>query len=424
MRTDSKPIVHPPGGGCRLLAGLALLALGCGDDTPAHPGPEGGVAADAAPAADGAGPVDGAAADDAVATGDAAGGDGPGADAGPPWEPPPLAGRVYAGHYLTASLRAFDGTSLTEITGSPVALPTRLSDLVALPGRGFVAVPFEGDVELRVYDGATLEEVPGSPYATAIAPEIVVFDEQRHLMVVFCLDDDGGPASLVTVYDTTSVPFTEVAGSPFAIDVTPFYADLDPLTGRIVAVGFTKLFAFDLDAGGLTHALGSPIVPVLDGQFAGLAVDPQRRRLYTGEIVVPGAQKVHAFDLDTLQPVAGSPVSVPGSSFAGDVAVNPLTGDVFFVDAGARRLHSLAPGPPLTVRDTCGTGGCPTGPTETGLVVDYTHARLFMAELISASAPDTGAGFLAAWDISDPESPTKLADSPRLDVYPIYLGLE
>ena len=56
-----------------------------------------------------------------------------------------------------------------------------------------------------------------------------------------------------------------------------------------------------------------------------------RRRLYFTERVIGGAQRLNVFDFDSFTPLEASPLEFEGM-MAGELAVNPVTGDVFVVD--------------------------------------------------------------------------------------------
>lgn len=63
---------------------------------------------------------------------------------------------------------------------------------------------------MTVYDTTTMTQVSGSPYATGCAPLGVAYNplEQR----VYTTNFNNGT---ITAYDTTSIPFLQIAGSPF-----------------------------------------------------------------------------------------------------------------------------------------------------------------------------------------------------------------
>jgi len=63
---------------------------------------------------------------------------------------------------------------------------------------------------MTVYDTTTMTQVPGSPYSTGCAPLGIAFNplEQR----VYTTNFNSGT---ITAYDTTNLPFNQIAGSPF-----------------------------------------------------------------------------------------------------------------------------------------------------------------------------------------------------------------
>jgi hypothetical protein len=173
--------------------------------------------------------------------------------------------------------------------------------------------------------------------------------------------------------------------------------------------------------GTVTHQSGSP--GTVDNTGADLGLDPGRRRFYFGERIVGQPQKLHALDMDTLAPVSGSPVDIPGSSL-GDLEVHPLTGDIFLVDYGDFELHS-ASAEPFALRNSCGTNGCSLPPTETGLALDHELDKLFIVHVPDLLNPDQGQGFMTAWDIADALNPLEITSGgtngtrPQMSSYPI-----
>ena len=132
---------------------------------------------------------------------------------------------------------------------------------------------------------------------------------------------------------------------------------------------------------------------------------------------------LNALDMDTLQPVSGSPIDIPGSSL-GDLEVDPTTGEIYLVDYGDFELHS-ASAEPLALNNTCGTNGCSLPPTETGLALDYELDKLFIVHVPDLNNPDQGQGFMTVWDVSNPASPSELtmggasSTRPQMGTYPI-----
>jgi hypothetical protein len=245
-------------------------------------------------------------------------------------------------------------------------------------------------------------------------------DQVEGRLYIHCLGTVGVPEeSALTVYDTSSVPWTEVAGSPLDIDVPANNIVVDPVTGRLYGVSLSRVWGVTVGDSGISHLPNSPLD--LDGTGSDLGIDPSRGRLYFNERRVPGPQVLRALSVDDLTDVVGSPVEFTGTA-AGDLAVNPVTGDVYVVDFGTATLHSVAP-EPLALRDTCGTGGCSIPTTETGLGLDHEASRLFIPFLPDPENPDTARGRLTVWDISDPAGPSEVTDStsrPQLGYYPIW----
>jgi len=336
------------------------------------------------------------------------------------YSPPDLRGQMVVGHYLgDYELISFD-TSDPSSASSEVEPGAPTSGIQGIAKHGVVAVAMEGGETLQVFDAATMMPIAGSPYATGNAPVDVAHDDRRDLLYVYCIGTEGDPSkSLLTVYDTSSVPYVEVDGSPFDVDVPATQIDVDPVSGHVFGVSLFTYWGVAFDGVSVTHLQGSP-KSLEEGTGADLAVDPARRRLYVGERIVTGLQNVHVLDLDQLQALSGSPVTIPGSAL-GDLALNPKTGDLWAVDFGSTTLHSIQ-ADPLQLRNSCGTMGCFIPTTETGLALDYEQDRLFIVHVPDLNEPDAGNGFLTAWDVSNPEAPTEITvagQRPGLSVYPV-----
>jgi hypothetical protein len=337
------------------------------------------------------------------------------------YSPPDLQGQVFVSHYLgDYELFGVASADLSTLPGSPMAPGAPTSGVAGIAKHGHLAVALEGGSSILVYDAATMSPLAGSPYTTGNGPVDIAHDDAKDRLYVYCIGTEGDPTkSLVTVFDTSSVPYQEIAGSPFDIDVAATAIDVDPVSGALFGVSLFTRWAVTIEDGVVAHLSGSP-ADIADGVGSDVVVDPARRRVYLGERIIGQDQKVHAFDVETLAPIAGSPVVVPGSSL-GDLALNPVTGDLFAVDFGSAKLHSIA-AEPLALRDTCGSMGCFVPTTETGLSIDYELDRLFIVHVPDLNEPDAGDGFLTAWDISDPAMPTEITMSgsrPKLGIYPV-----
>lgn len=334
-----------------------------------------------------------------------------------PFVAPELQHRVVLGHYL-GNYDLVD-LSTENLSGGSTEPGAPTSGILGIAKHDVVAVALEGGETIQVYDASTMTEISGSPYDTGYGPVDLAHDDARDLLYVYCIGTAGDPSkSLLTVYDTSTQPFVEVAGSPFDIDVAGLQIDVDPITGHVFGASLHSYWAVSV-TDTVTHLPGSP-GQISEGVGGPLAVDYERRRLYVGERRYGGEQQIYAFDLDTLAPHQRSPVTVPGSAL-GEIALDPTDGDLFVVDYGTATLHSLS-ADPLAVRDTCGTNGCPIPTTETGLALDHELGRLFIVHVPDLNEPDAAPGFLTAWDVSDPAMPTEITapgERPTLGIYPI-----
>jgi len=323
----------------------------------------------------------------------------------------------YLGDYELFGVASQD---LSPLTGSPLEPGAPTSGVAGIAKHGHLAVALEGGDSIVVYDAATMSPLPGSPYATGFGPVDIAHDDASDRLYVYCIGTEGDPSkSLLSVFDTSTVPYQPIAGSPFDIDVPATAIAVDPVSGTLFGVSLFTRWAITLEDGEVVHRTGSP-ADLADGVGSDVVVDPARRRVYLGERIIGQDQRIHAFDVDSLAPVEGSPLAIPGSSL-GDLAVNPVTGDLFAVDFGSTTLHSVQ-ADPLVLRDTCGSMGCFVPTTETGLAIDYELNRLFIVHVPDLNEPGAGDGFLTAWDVSDPAMPTEITMSgsrPKLGIYPV-----
>ncbi len=334
------------------------------------------------------------------------------------FSPPAMRGRMAVGHYLgDFEVEAFGSDDFTTVGELEPGGPT--SGLLGISKHDVLVVAREGGESFNAYDGETLLPLTGSPYTTAFGPVDFAHDDQRDLLYVYCIGRPGDTdKSSLTVYDTSSIPWSEVAGSPFTIDVPGIGIEVDPITGTVFGVSLTTFWAVTVEGGEVVHMDGSPET-FASGFGSSIAIDPMRRRVYVGEARVGGTQRVHVLDTDTFSPHQRSPVVVPGS-IQGEIEVNLADGEVWVVDYNSSTLHSIQASP-LEARDSCGTMGCPIPPTETGLAIDHELGRLFITHLPSLANPDDGNGSLSVWDISTGGEPVEITGSgtrPTLSVYP------
>ena len=393
-----------------IILGVALAA--CGDDS--TPPPDSNTGSNDGALPDGAS-NDGTVRQDAFTPdGDVADTAMPPPDTSTPgnYMIPALAGDVYFGHFLSPyPIHGFDADR-ASIATRDVGVPT--GDLTVFGNT--VATTREGGSEVRAFDATTLMPIDGSPYDTANLSTSLAHDPVRNRLYVYCIGVAGDPSmSNVSVFDTSSTPWTEISGSPFTIDVAAFQIKVDPVTGNLVGVSGANVWM--VETAGFTHVGASPI-QIEPGRGSDIVVDPSRRRLYWSERDV-GTQTVHEHDLDTF--AALGEVTFSGTSI-GDIAVHLRTGDVWAVDFGASKLRRFT-AMPLTLADAC-TDGCSIPLTETGLAIDYDRNRLYVAHIPDAENPDTGPGWMTAWDIAA-TPPTELTEGnrPALGLYPLRVTM-
>ena len=240
-------------GGLSLVA-IAVLSLACGGGDPdGAPADDDGAGASSSPGAGGTGGAG------------AAGGTGPGSGAGGTgggyvYSPPDLRGQVFVSHYLgDYEVLGVKSADLTPLAGSPMDPGAPTSGVAGIAKHGHLAVALEGGTSILVYDAGTMAPLPGSPYATGFGPVAVARDDATDLLYVYCIGTEGDPSkSLITVYDTSSVPYVEVAGSPFDIDVAATSIDVDPVSGTLFGVSLFTRWAVTVEGGVVSHRAGSP----------------------------------------------------------------------------------------------------------------------------------------------------------------------
>ncbi len=401
----------------RLLSLLVCLALGvsaCGgdDDAPL----DGGVADSASDTS----AQDSSTADSGSRDGgtqdsgseDSGAEDGGTEDGGAEWMPPESRGRFVVSHYAgDYELSQYGNTDLEAQGEFLPDGPT--GGLIALPELNAVGLLREGADVLNVLN-EDLEPMTGSPYTTANLPVDLAHDSVRDRLYVYCIGTEGNPSeSLLTVFDTSAMPFTEVEGSPFDIDVAATSIEVDPITGNLFGISLRSAWAGNVNGDGFTHLSGSPLT--LDGQGASMAIDPSRGRVYLAETRFPGPQRVYARTTDFE---AAEMVEVDTETL-GDMVVHLGTGNLYLVGYGSAELYALS-GEPLGVLDSCG-GGCSILTTETGLGIDEASNRLYIAHVPSVEDPAEGRGRVSVWDISTPATPSEITDSEtriRVETYP------
>ena len=400
----------------------ALLASACGDESGATDDDDGQAsnsASNSSSQSSSAASGGGGASSSATTGGGGTTSSSSSSGGGETYAPPDLQNDVFVGHYLgDFEIVGYGSDDLGELPGSPMAPGDPGGHVLGIPDLGRVVLTLEGGDAIRVYAAGDLAEVGYSPLSTAYGPVSVAHDPLHDRLYVYCIGTAGDPEnSALTVYDTSAEPWTEIAGSPFHIDVPANHIVVDPVSERLFGISLGKLWAVSVESDGVSHLPGSPID--IDGTGAGLDIDPARRRLYAGErLFGQAAQKLYAYDVDSWTQIAGSPLSLPGSA-AGDVVADPVTGHVFMVDFGDTLLHAVAPEPFASLA-ACG-GGCPIPTTETGLALDHELGRLFIAHIPDLNNPDQGHGFMSVWDVSAPATPTEITGPgtrPPLLTYP------
>ncbi|MBW2463165.1 MAG: hypothetical protein JRH11_16055 [Deltaproteobacteria bacterium] len=381
-----------------LFATLGLAGLNaCRDD--------GGVPSDAAlPDAADAG-LDAPISDDGGADADASPADG-GADAGPL----PPTQNVVVGHLGGASLQIdqFDLGSLAATTGSPLAMAA-YNDLIPLPRLDAIAVVLPSDSSVVVLGREGLTALPGSPYGQATTPLTLGHDSARNKLYVY--GADGPSERRMTVYDTSEMPFVEVPGSPFDVDIVATEIRVDEATGRIFGISSSTVWAAEIVGSSFNMLFDTPLT---DASPTSLVIDSERRRLYYTAAV---PSRLFARDLDSFAPMTGSPLTLPGN-FPSGVVLDSSSGDLFVLD-GAPAGH-LVHTTPLALADTCGSpDGCVLPTTETGIAIDEASDRLFITIRVPGEA-----GRLGVWDISTPATPaesTNATTRPTVGEFPAWV---
>lgn len=295
----------------------------------------------------------------------------------------------------TFALQQYPLASLASAEGSTLRLADAYNDMAGLTSQDLLAVVLPGAGTVALYDGTTLTEVPGSPVATVVTPLLVAFDQAREILYVYCAD--GLHQRYLQAFEVRDRKLTELPGSPARVDVFATELAVDSKTGNLVGGSVSTVWLGRWENG------FAPITKLSEGSVGAVAVDEAGRRLY---YATQYPSRLVARDLDTLAPVEGSPIALPGELPTG-LAVG--RDGVFVLDgtsAGSADPTTLSyvTRAPFTLVPTCGSlDGCSLPTTETGIALDRATDRLFVT--VSKGAQP---GQLAVWDVRDPAKPSAI----------------
>jgi 6-phosphogluconolactonase (cycloisomerase 2 family) len=233
---------------------------------------------------------------------------------------------AYVVNSISGSLSGYAISSttgaLTELTGSPLAIPGAVSLRQALidPSGSFLYVIDSGANKLYAYkinqSAGGVNVVSGSPFATGNTPVSMTFDYTGTYLYVANSADNTISAYTLTI---ATGELAAMTGSPFGI------SGVDPSPRQILASG-PFLFAvnfntnsvnvFSIGTGtGVLHELSNGSPYATDTGPYSLAIDPTGSVLYTANTGPASAGSITAFTLDlssgVLTPVAGNPFAIP-----------------------------------------------------------------------------------------------------------------
>lgn len=239
---------------------------------------------------------------------------------------------------------------------------------------------------------------PGSPYALPTVPTAVAHDPVLKRLYVHSVGAAKNPKrSQLAVFDTSALPFVEVPGSPFAIDVAALSMLVDPLNGHLFGRSNDGYWAVRVEADGIRHLEGSPVSLSGSVSTSGVALDVEGRRILIGERRTAAPQRIHVRDSDSFA-VLQSPVLLDGG-LLGDLVFSEPEEEVFAVDLATQKLFRLG-GRPLALRPMCDAYECRVGASDGGLALDPVFGRLFLAIVPSLEKPAEGYGHISVWDVA------------------------
>ena len=230
-----------------------------------------------------------------------------------------------ANHYIYASLPAAnqiiayreDPNSgvLTQISGSPYTVGDGAHSLVLHPSGKFLyaANPAQNENDISLFtiatNGVLTEVFPRTSVApNASLPQLMLIDSAGAYLYVA-----NAQSSNISVFsiDSGSGALTPVAGSPFAIGISPLNMQLTP-SGNFLFVSAASqplglIIGFSVNAGVLAPVSGTPTDGINPN---GLAIDPSGTFLYAAN---SGSNSISIFSIGssgTLQEVQNSPLNV------------------------------------------------------------------------------------------------------------------
>lgn len=183
-------------------------------------------------------------------------------------------------------------------------------------------------------DTGALAPVPNSPVAaTTPAPFGVAISPDGQFAYVTNVGNSPSEPGSVSVFgiDNSTGALTEIAGSPYTLEIAPGGIAMTPDGQRLyIANGESATisgFARNADSGALTPLTNSPF-PAGNGEPTGVAITPDGRHLYTAvsSMVTEADNRVAGFSIDQS---SGALAAVPGSPYAAGLGPQYLaiTGD-------------------------------------------------------------------------------------------------
>ena len=328
---------------------------------------------------------------------------------------PSAAYAFYLGSGVQTGALSTSGTFAAVTQTTPPALAGSAIDTMSVSGN-FLYLPF-GDtnsvVQVLSIDHTTglLTEVAGSPFAltpTGATADMAVADPKNRFLFVGA--EFTGSISVFQI-NTTTGALTQISGSPFTNPFNFFAADIMTVdsTSTYLYAGqgdFTQGvvgFSIDQTSGALTELAGSPF-PL---NVAQIHASPAGNFLLGVQEIQDGSSgatdpHIYVFSIDTTSgfptPVAGSPFTTTSAPF--DFAISP-NGKFVYVTGWDPVAQTVAPIEAYSIDSTTGALSALPGspytsfPTATQCQFDQSGGLMFCATSAGISAfsanPSTGA---------------------------------
>jgi len=308
-----------------------------------------------------------------------------------------------ASHYVYATIPAAnqvvgyreDPNSgvLTQIAGSPYPAGDGAHSAALHPSGDFlyVANPGQNENDISLFsiasNGALTEVTPRTPIGiNASQPELLAMDPAGSYLYV--MNTQSNNISVFSI-DSSTGALTQVAGSPFAIGLTPLNMQLTP-SGNFLYVtaaggqaGSTNgsIIGFSVSAGVLTPLPAPNPISSYGENPNGLAIDPSGTYLYAAN-TSSGSISIFAIGASgTLSLVSGSPLA---STYTAPISLilDPKGAYLYVANQGSGNVAvysiSSSTGLPTVLTTSTTTGAFFTEGSPSLVVADPTGQYLFV----------------------------------------------